>query len=235
MLSCSVVSDSSRPHGPEPARLLCPWDSPGENAGAGGHFLLQGSPWRRDWARQCPTSPVLAGGFFATEPHTITGCGHTQIVEPQLTLTSVCETSYETKLVLMTETAVSDYLVPWHQAAPDSTDASGTKPRAWVPNSSSWTFLRLCSAHSNDLKSASSAWFWAQQKERKKAHRYVPWDHANLGSKGTLACDLQAFLSSGNLVSINYYSYSQCVKTSESRNLVVEGGRTRQPAQRFPY
>ena len=27
----SVMSDSLRPHGPWPARLLCPWDSPGKN------------------------------------------------------------------------------------------------------------------------------------------------------------------------------------------------------------
>ena len=38
----SVVSDSSGPHGPQPARLLCPWDSPGQNAGVGCHSLLQG-------------------------------------------------------------------------------------------------------------------------------------------------------------------------------------------------
>ena len=38
----SVVADSLRPHGLEPARLLCPWDSPGENTGEGCHFLLQG-------------------------------------------------------------------------------------------------------------------------------------------------------------------------------------------------
>ena len=31
------------PHGPEPARLLCLWDSPGQNPGGGCHFLLQGS------------------------------------------------------------------------------------------------------------------------------------------------------------------------------------------------
>ena len=30
-----------RPHGPWPARLLCPWDSPGQNTGVGCHFLLQ--------------------------------------------------------------------------------------------------------------------------------------------------------------------------------------------------
>ena len=33
---------SVRPHGPQPARLLCPWDSPGKNTGEGCHALLQG-------------------------------------------------------------------------------------------------------------------------------------------------------------------------------------------------
>ena len=40
--SHSVVSDSLRPCGLHPARLLCPWDSPGKNTGVGCHFLLQG-------------------------------------------------------------------------------------------------------------------------------------------------------------------------------------------------
>ena len=31
-----------RPHGLEPTRLPCPWDSPGKNAGVGCRFLLQG-------------------------------------------------------------------------------------------------------------------------------------------------------------------------------------------------
>ena len=35
-LSHSVVSNSL-----QPARLLCPWDSPGKNTGVGCHFLLQ--------------------------------------------------------------------------------------------------------------------------------------------------------------------------------------------------
>ena len=33
--SRSVVSDSSRPHGLQPTRLLRPWDSPGKSAGVG--------------------------------------------------------------------------------------------------------------------------------------------------------------------------------------------------------
>ena len=38
----SVVSDSLLPYGLYPARLLCPWDSRGKNAGVGCHLLLQG-------------------------------------------------------------------------------------------------------------------------------------------------------------------------------------------------
>ena len=35
------MSDSPRPHGLQPTRLPCPWDSPGKNTGVGRHFLLQ--------------------------------------------------------------------------------------------------------------------------------------------------------------------------------------------------
>ena len=47
-ISCSVMSNSLHPHGLQPARLLCPWDSPGRYTGVGCHalqriFLTQGS------------------------------------------------------------------------------------------------------------------------------------------------------------------------------------------------
>ena len=38
--SRSVVSDSSRPHGLQPTRLLRPWDLPGKSTGVGCHCLL---------------------------------------------------------------------------------------------------------------------------------------------------------------------------------------------------
>ena len=41
VLNRSVVSNSLRPHGLQPSRLLCPWDSPGTNTGVGCHALLQ--------------------------------------------------------------------------------------------------------------------------------------------------------------------------------------------------
>ena len=37
--SRSVMSDSSRPHGLQPTRLLRPWDSPGKSTGVGCHCL----------------------------------------------------------------------------------------------------------------------------------------------------------------------------------------------------
>ena len=43
VFSCSVMSDSSQPHGLQPTRLFCPQNSPVKNTGVGCHFLLQGS------------------------------------------------------------------------------------------------------------------------------------------------------------------------------------------------
>ena len=66
-----------QPLGLQPARLLCPQDSPGKNATVGCHFLLQGifltqgsnsgllhcrkTPWRRAWQ---PTPAFLPGESY---------------------------------------------------------------------------------------------------------------------------------------------------------------------------
>ena len=41
-ISRSVVSDSLQLHELSPARLLCPWNSAGQNTGVGSHSFLQG-------------------------------------------------------------------------------------------------------------------------------------------------------------------------------------------------
>ena len=41
-VSCSAVFSSLRPHGLQPASLLCPRDSPGKNTGVGCHALFPG-------------------------------------------------------------------------------------------------------------------------------------------------------------------------------------------------
>ena len=61
--SCKVslcVFDSLRPHGLQPARLLCPWDSPDKNTGVGCRARLQGIfPTQGSTQVSCITS-----GFF---------------------------------------------------------------------------------------------------------------------------------------------------------------------------
>ena len=42
VFSCSVVPHSLWPHGLQPTRLLCPWDSPGKNPG---EIALSSSRW----------------------------------------------------------------------------------------------------------------------------------------------------------------------------------------------
>ena len=73
-VSCSVVSNSLRPHGLEPTRLLCPWDSPGKNAGVGAIPFSRGSSWPRDrtWLswRQDPNQ-----AYRAFVEHLLSTCG----------------------------------------------------------------------------------------------------------------------------------------------------------------
>ena len=49
--SRSVVSDSLRPHGLQPKRLLCPWDFPGKSTGVGCHCLR--------WVQLCGSLSIL--------------------------------------------------------------------------------------------------------------------------------------------------------------------------------
>ena len=42
VLSYLVMSGSLQPHGLQPARLLCPWNSPAKNTGVGSPSFLQG-------------------------------------------------------------------------------------------------------------------------------------------------------------------------------------------------
>ena len=67
-----VMSDSSKPHGLQPTRLLRPWDFPGKSAGVGRHRLLHMtgglSPLSQSAGGGRHRLLRTAGGFFATEP-----------------------------------------------------------------------------------------------------------------------------------------------------------------------
>ena len=58
--SRSVVSDSSRPHGLQPTRLIHPWDFPGKSTGVGCHCLLQ-------FSNLISLQMVHLGNFVLTE------------------------------------------------------------------------------------------------------------------------------------------------------------------------
>ena len=70
------MSNSVRPHRPQPTRLPCPWYSPGKNTGVGWHFLLQcmkvkvkslSHVWLlvTPWTAACPAPPSM--GFYRQE------------------------------------------------------------------------------------------------------------------------------------------------------------------------
>lgn len=66
--ACSVMSDSLRPREPQPTRLLCPRDSPGENLGVGCHLLLLGIFPTQGSKPASPGAPALVAGFLTAEP-----------------------------------------------------------------------------------------------------------------------------------------------------------------------
>ena len=49
LLVASLMSNSLRPYGLQPARPLCPWDSPGKNSGVDYHALFQGIFLTQGW------------------------------------------------------------------------------------------------------------------------------------------------------------------------------------------
>ena len=72
----SVVPNSVQPYGLSPARLLCPWNSPGKNTGVGCHsflqglFLTQGSNlyllhWQADFLPSDPPGKVSEADYLS--------------------------------------------------------------------------------------------------------------------------------------------------------------------------
>ena len=64
----SVVSDSLRPQGVQPTRLLYPWDSPGESTVEGCRVLHPGALTDSGIEPGSPSPPALAGRVFTTKP-----------------------------------------------------------------------------------------------------------------------------------------------------------------------
>ena len=72
--SCSVVSNSSRPHGLQPTRLLCPWDFPGKSTGVGCHCLLHlWLLWNTDCI-PCVVQYILVAYFMSNNLYLLILC-----------------------------------------------------------------------------------------------------------------------------------------------------------------
>ena len=63
--SCSVMSNSSWPHGLQPTRLLRPWDFPGKSTGGGCHCLLQS---------RYSTTKIVVSYYFKDSTEDLTTC-----------------------------------------------------------------------------------------------------------------------------------------------------------------
>ena len=75
------MTDSVQPHGLQPTRLLCTWDSPGKNTGVGCHFLLQCMKVESESevAQSCPT---LSNPMDCSLPgSSIYGIFHARVLE----------------------------------------------------------------------------------------------------------------------------------------------------------
>ena len=64
-LAAQSCATPLRPHGLQPARFLCPWDSPGKNTGVGSHSLLQGIFLTQG---SNPGPPALQANSLPSEP-----------------------------------------------------------------------------------------------------------------------------------------------------------------------
>ena len=62
--SRSVMSDSSRPHGLQPTRLLCPWDFLGKNTGVGCHCFLWGIYLETTIIRKDTCTPMFTAALL---------------------------------------------------------------------------------------------------------------------------------------------------------------------------
>ena len=79
------------PHGLQPTRLLCPWDSPGKNTGVGCHVLLQDSTrysasfhWTQFFVFLCPRMAAMLRAFSGSPIALLTQAALTTGLYPYL-------------------------------------------------------------------------------------------------------------------------------------------------------
>ena len=143
--SRSVVSDSLRPHGLQPTRLLCPWDFPGKSTGVGCHCLLRDclseftqihAHWVGD-AIYAP-HPLLPPSTFAFDLSQHQGLF--QLVGSLHQVAKVLELQHQSFKWIFRVDFLWDWLV-WYPCSPQDFQESSSAPQFESINSLALSFL----------------------------------------------------------------------------------------------
>ena len=107
--SRSVVSDSSRPHGLQPTRLLRPWDFPGKSTGVGCHHLLFLGGVILHTAPP-PPSHIF---FIHSSSNGHLASIHILVIVINTSINTGVHVSFHTKLKLKSLSCVRLFAIPW--------------------------------------------------------------------------------------------------------------------------
>ena len=145
-VSCSFMSNSLRPHGLQPTRLLCPWDFPGKDTGVVCHFLLQGSFWLRYQAQVSCTADRFFTDWATREAH-LRPCTHTNLVS-NATRMKLCRRNKNEDCYCLDphHVPLSDYITsPYSQGSGHSSWGANLlcSPFAWQSNKTTLSFSSI--------------------------------------------------------------------------------------------
>ena len=124
--SCSVVSDSLRPHGP-----YSPWNSPGQNSGEGCLSFSRGSSQPRDRTQ----ASCIAGEFFTswvTREAQRKWNKVTKKLPPAKILCSLYFNGRKKNFFWWHHVAYGT-LVPWPRTEPRPPTKEAQRPSPWIP------------------------------------------------------------------------------------------------------
>ena len=144
-VSRSVVPDSLQPHGLQPARLLCPGNSPGKDTGVGCHSLLQGVFPTHGWNPGLLECPRIL--YCLSHEGSLSGLVHLR--SPLWTFSSIGTTSVQFSSVTQSCPTLCDPMngsmpgLPVHHHFPEFTQTHSDSCPQSLPASESFPMSQL--------------------------------------------------------------------------------------------
>ena len=176
-VSCSVVSDSLRPHRLYATGLLCPRDFPGKDTGMGCHFFLQGI-FLSQGSNPCSWSPVSPA--LQVESLPLSHQGQRVVVSPtSMEGNSCCATKMRTcKAFLSVPSGLLEGLVIWPALSDHCTLPPGTSEKKegfgfdWdrlknIINGGREDNYPINKRHGGDRHIQNQAWLWNKSDSRR--------------------------------------------------------------------